>query len=957
MKKLGIVYLISLFIACTKNNVQHDFHLVSEGTHIVINRGDHAKVILKPEFTIIYTKQNPKKVKRYVDHGYIKAPHENEGIRYHVPVWGKPETIKINPNMHIMDGFNPEIDRQLGEGQTSNMFLAGDTKTIIAEQLIEENGVFKWVFPENEELQLEATVSIEKGDSFPSIKFNFTALKNGYFSVGYSGAPATDIKNVDEIWQAMIWSEKRFPNGPYITESYHSSLPATFITKEMTTYGMIGAPEYVPFMPMPNDKNSQFGMAVRNLNGLAQSTIYSPVLGGINSKMNKGKKHSFKTFVYLNKGTISDAFKEGAEKIYAFKDIRKNSTVSLNTTFENMVNYTMTKHAQFNPVLKGSNYVTDVPGAVKNISGLHPLTIAVVTDHKKMYRERALPMLQFGLTRNRFLFSTNKKIKRDGTTSLLGGPGVPLSDLTTTYTFSGDKMSHFLEISKNIYEEKIQRSLNLDVLLDGGRWQNAMYLYRATHEKKYLDEAIQKADIYLADRVNTIQTSPNDPYSRGMFFWTSYTNQFMELYLMYLTTGKKRYLDAAHKGARAYTKFCWVSPKIPEGEVLLNKGGLVPRYSFRSSDQYPTMKMAEEMVPAWRVSEHGLTPESAPTSKGHRGIFMTHHAPFMMRIAAETKDTFLHDMARNAVIGRYENFPGYHMNSGRTNAYEKFDFPLQDIKYLNGHTSMHYNHPLSHVTMLLDYMMAEAYYKSNKAIDMNPEYSEGYAYCRSLIYGINKGTFYEDENVMPFMPEKLMAIDHHQVNYISARGNQKLYVAYTNQCNEDVKTTVIFDPEKSGIIKEKEYVVEIWIDNKKAENTLIKDGKITINIAPKGMTAIAINKVTPKIEFQNNFYSKTKPWIKDFDEMNFYDAKAVIFNMGKGLTDAYFMISANNDVFESVRLKYKENNGNWQTVTRKGYPYEFSIPLADQVKRIDYLFEGVRSNGRIVKSNIGNLIK
>ena len=954
-----VLLLNFLFFSCSNDSIKNNqFEITTSNSNIIVNRTDGSELILKPEFTIIYAKEDPKKKKRYVDHGYIKAEHENEGIRYHVPVWGKPDDLEIDPNLHVMDGFNPEIDRQLGKGQTANMFLAGETKKITAEKVIKTANGFEWVFPKNDNIALKAYVTFDENELYPLIKYDFKALKKGYFSVGYTGAPKYNIAACDEIWQAMIWSEKRFPNGPYITMSFHSQLPTTFVTKNNDVYGLLGAPEHIPFMPMPTTKNSQFGVAVRNLEGLAQSTIFSPVLGGINSKMNEGDSHTFKTYALLKKGNIQEAYKEGATEIYKFSDVRKNTTVSLNTTFENMVNYSMSEYAEYNKELRGANYSTDVPGAVKNISGLHPLTIAVVTDNAKIYKERALPMLQFGLTRNRFLFSTNDKIKRDGTTSILGGPGVPMSDLSATYSFSGDKMTYFLDASKSIYENNTKRALNLDVLLEGDRWQNAMYLYRATKDKKYLDEAIRKADIYLEERVNKKQTSPNDKYSRGMFFWTSYTNQFMEFYLMYLTSGEKRYLDAAHSGARDYTKFCWVSPKIPEGNVTVHEDGFVPRYGFRSGAKYPTMKMPKETVEAWRLSEHGLTPESSPTSNGHRGIFMTHHAPFMMRIAAETGDTFLHDMARNAVIGRYENFPGYHLNSGRTTAFEKYDFPLKNIKDLNGHTSMHYNHPWSHVTMLMDYMMADTYYKSDRKIDMNPEYSEGYAYCRSLIYGANKGSFYEDENVTPFMPEKLLSIDDVQLNYISARGNNKLYVAFTNQSNDNVNTTIYLNADKSGVSKDKKYEAEVWVDNKKSENVTIIDGKLNLKVSPKGITAIAIIDALPTLQFQKDFYRKTAGWQKDFEAIEFYDAKATIFNMGTNLVDAYFMITANNDIFKEVKLKYRFNkNNNWKILSNKGYPYEFSIEVPKDVTEIDYQFIGKSTKGKIEKSTIGSLKK
>jgi len=960
---VSLLYLIFfvnglMFFACNDSVVKNnDFKIIVNHNEVVVERIDGSSITLKPEFTLIYSDKNPLKALRYGDHGYKLKPHEQKdlGIKYHVPTWGRSEDLKIDEHEHIMDGFNPEIDRIFGEGRTANMFLAGETRTLKAIETKVNKNVAEWIFPDNDFVSLKAYITIEDGDDYPSISFDFIAKKTGYFSLGYTGAPEYNIDECSEIWQSDIWSEKRFPNAPYISESYRTKVPATFVTKSGTTYGFVGAPEYIPFMPIPTPNNSQFGVMVRNVNGMAQSSIFAPVLGGINSKMNKNDKNSFKSYIYIVNNNIDKAFEESGRRIYGFSDIRRNTTVTLNKTFENMVDFSMSKYAKFNDELRGCDYSSDVPGAVKNISGLHPLSIAFVTDNKEIYTDRARPMLEYGLTRERFLFSTNPEITRDGTSSKLNGPGVPMSDLSTTYSFSGNRMTHYLEVAKGIYHGKINRSLNLDAMLWGDRWQNAMALYRATGEQKYLDDAIRKADKYIEERVNTVQTDFNDNHSRGLFFWTSYANQFMELYLMYKTTGDKKYLEAAHKGARMYARFCWISPMIPNGEVTVNKGDSVPRY--RGGDRWITMRIPAENVEAWRVSEHGLTPESTPTSNGHRAIFMPHHAPFMMNIAAETGDKFLHDIARNAVIGRYENFPGYHINAGRTTAFEKYDFPLRSFEELNGHTSMHYNHPWSMVASLMDYMMAEAYYASDKQIDMNPEYAEGYAYCRSLIYGKNKGTFYDEKNVTPYMPKGLLQTDNLQLNYIAARGNDKLHVAFTNQYIEEINAEVTFNLEKAGLEQGKIYQCQVWKNNKVAEQITLKDGKVNIEVSPKGITAIAVVGAKPKAEFQEAIEAATPAWSKDFSKVGFEDDQAVIFNMGKGLVSAYLMTAANNDVFREVTVRYRIDDGNWQSLSRTGYPYEFTISVPDNTEKIEYQFEGLAHNGKIRKSEIGYLEK
>jgi hypothetical protein len=113
----------------------------------------------------------------------------------------------------------------------------------------------------------------------------------------------------------------------------------------------------------------------------------------------------------------------------------------------------------------------------------------------------------------------------------------------------------------------------------------------------------------------------------------------MELLDLYELTHNKEYLDAALKGARQYAQYVWFSPRIPDTTYLT--------------------AFSKQPVPAWRVSQIGLTPEAANTFPDNPGIFLTQFAPHFIRLAYYTNDAFLRSIARSAVVGRYANFPGY----------------------------------------------------------------------------------------------------------------------------------------------------------------------------------------------------------------------------------------------------------------------------------------------------------
>ena len=932
-------------------------HIELEGTHVVIQTADGARQSYKPEFIVIYSESNPNKKLRRGDFGYNMKPWQTQGLLYNVPTWGKPDNYTPDPSLHVEDGYNPETDRSYGDGRTANYFLAGKTILIHASSAEKKGDTIVWLFPENDRFTLKATVSHGTvGDGIPEVKMEFTPKKSGWYSVGYIGAPSNSPEAVEEIWQAHIWSELRFPNQPFLSEAFRLPIPTTLVTKDGITTGVIASPSFIPFESAPpTSAGSRFGVMLRNAAGEAQPMVFAPVLGNRDSMMKPGQDFRFSFFLYQKKAPLMEAFKDISYNVCSFRDLRRNSTCNLNTTIENTLEYCLSPYAMFIDSLRGCNYSTDVPGAVKNISGLHPLEFAILTDNESIFKRMARPMLEYGLSRERFLFSPNDKVKGQGTSSRLNGPGVPVTDLLTSYIYSGGNTDYFLSESKRLYDAKVERSLNLDFMSYEDRWLNSLVLYHATGEKKYLDQAITDADKYLAERVYKRQRDFEDKYSLGLFFWTSFTNQWMELLLMYELTGEQRYLDAAHDGALHYAQYCWFTPVIPDGTVRVNPGGVVPKYRNDDS-KYKYMHLPEKDIEAWKVSEIGLTPESSGTSAGHRAIFMAHHAPFMMRIAALTGDRFLHDIARHAVVGRYEGFPGYHINAGRTDAFERKDFAFRSQAELNGHTSIHYNHPQSHLAMLWDYLFSDFYYVSGRAIDFPVEYSEGYAYCRSFIYGAHPGKFYSDEGVHAYMPAGMIESSSIQTNYLSGYGNGRLYVALSNQSSEKVRTTLTFDPSTSFVSKDKVYSAVLWKDNKPKGKVKVRNGQVTLDVSGDGITAIAIEGVDVKPSFQSRVGLPEGKWAHNYTSTGFEKDRAVVFDFGPGLISVYVWNEANNEKYEVTTLHYAID-GVWQEVTKSGYPYEYTIPLSDSNSTFEYWFEAVTPEGKTVRSKNGFLCK
>ena len=953
--RIRVLLLLSiLLLSCTsheKSNVKLD------GTDLILTTEGGAKQCFKADFVILKAEKNPNKKLRRGDFGYVKKEWETQGLLYNVPTWGQPEEFVMNPNLHVEDGYNPETDRAYGKNRTANLFMAASSELVSATSARYEDGKIIWEFEDHPEWTLSAEVVAGSAhNGLPCISIKFIPKQNAWYSVGYVGAPQCDEADVEELWQAHIWNEKRFPNQPFLSESFRTPIPTTLLTVKGITTGVIGDPSYVPYEATPPvSANSKFAVALRNASGNAQTMIFAPVFGNDDSQMEKGSTFTFDFWLYQKKSSLMEAFKDIATEFCEFRDLRRNSTCNLNTTIENTLDYCLGPHAMFIDSLKGCNYSTDVPGAVKNISGLHSLEFAILTDREDIFTRMSRPMLEYGLSRERFLFSPYDNVKGQNTSSRIDGPGVPVTDLITTYIYANERSDWFLEIGKKLYEDKAERILNMDYMSYEDRWLNSLELYHATGDKAYLKQAVVDCDQYLEERVKVKQTDFYDKYSLGIFFWTSFTNQWMELLWMYELTGYKRYLDAAYDGALHYAQYTWFLPVIPDGNVRVNPGGVVPKYRVDES-KYIYMNMPEEDVEAWKLSEIGLTPESSGTSAGHRGIFMAHHAPFMMRIAALTGDKFLHDIARHAVVGRYESFPCYHINAGRTNAFEKKDFPLRSQAELNGHTSIHYNHPQSHLAMLYDYLFSDFYYVSKGKIDFPMEYSEGYAYCRSFIYGASAGKFYGEENVWPYMPKGMVNSSSIQVNWIAGYGNGKLYLAFANQSDGDVMTNIHLDEATSFVDPAKTYNARLYVENKPFGSMKIKNGSMELVVKAKGITAVIIDGVDVKTKFQHKLRSDSPKWKTNYTTVNFYDDRAVVFDFGTGLKSVYVWNESNNKNYVQTTLHYSVDGVEGEIV-KNGYPYEYTVPLTDENSVFEYWFESLKADGTVELSEKGRLEK
>jgi hypothetical protein len=74
-------------------------------------------------------------------------------------------------------------------------------------------------------------------------------------------------------------------------------------------------------------------------------------------------------------------------------------------------------------------------------------------------------------------------------------------------------------------------------------------------------------------------------------------------------------------------------------------------------------------------------------------------------------------------------------------------------------------------SMLVDFLVTDAYVRSKGKSDFPYNFSEGYAYMQNKAYGAMRGTFYGDDDAFLWMPKGLLDVPD-QINYITARGER-----------------------------------------------------------------------------------------------------------------------------------------------------------------------------------------
>ena len=442
------------------------------------------------------------------------------------------------------------------------------------------------------------------------------------------------------------------------------------------------------------------------------------------------------------------------------------------------------------------------------------------------------------------------------------------------------------------------------------------------------------------------------------FFNISFVPDWEGLLRLYEVTGDRRYLEGAAFGARQLMTGIWTQPVVPRGEVTVHPGGEfrgsgLEHLWWKGPDKFrlgfPRRPgdTPERKVPAWIPSNVGLGFEQPVTYKRGDGpgamIYQSAWAPAFLRLAAATGDPMFETYARNAVLGRWANYPGYYA-TGFTNLPLNPRYPLEgpDI------TSIYYHHILPHLAWSIDYLVSEAGLRSGGKIAFPALRQHGYAWFDSRTFGHAPGRVFGDEGVWLWLRRGLASVDSPALNTLTAHGERRFYLVLMNENSREEKATVAFSAKALGFDPAAAKGVRVLRDGGEGPALPLAGGKAVVTVPARGLLVLALDGVrvdVPAHRVPPAAAAGAHPGYAVVKSDAGPEGRAAAIQTAPGPWDAYVWCTASPKEARKVTLHFT-TGGEWQTREDAEYPFEFSLPMADPAAALRFRLEGDAPDGR-----------
>ncbi|WP_341838766.1 hypothetical protein [Chitinophaga caseinilytica] len=721
-----------------------------------------------------------------------------------------------------------------------NPFLSGDLTAFHAISL-QKDGPHRVrvIYRAADGQEIFGAWSLQPGHRHFRLDLAFTPQSPAYYSLVVTAFQATAREKISNVQLPPMVQYQRIPEQPLMLPSALMPQPLAITERKGDSLALFvaGTADGFP-LDWAMAGTSVMGFGIQNERNGVQPVVYSPVPGLPDSRLKAGEtlRRSFSIGAATG---WNDALAYVSDSIYGVRDYRAQQ-LSLTETIFNITDLIRNDQAAgWAPALKGFFDIEADPKAAPTVVQSAPLAViaaAVMGHDEALFVSRALPVIEYTLSRSGFRWAQKGMSKKAGTLSPFG------SQFTTAY-FEG---LHRLLGDGNPWLKKI--ALPDGKVRDAGGysvsipvWTQELAAWRLTKDRRWLDSARVHADDFVRTEVYGTKTVP---LTKQPFYNTSFYANWWDLTDLYDATGNTSYLDAAEyasyhtiAGVRSYPAVKDTVQTIHPGNAYEGnttmwwKGGEKYRLGFPRKPG----DVREKQVPQALVSPVGLGFEQPYTffdpGKLVRHVYMSSWAPHLLRLYQQRPKKILETYARNAVIGRFTNYPGYYA-TGFQDITMQPEFPYKGPDV----SSIYYHHIPPHLAFTMDYLVTEMQQRSGGKVNFPFVKQDGFVWFNNRVYGGGKGKVMDDEGVSIWMKRGLAEVNHPAVNFLTAVSDKRFWILLTSESNEELTFPITLGAEAPVAANAR---AAFFSDGK--SGVLDVEGRsFSVSIPPKGFTAVSL---------------------------------------------------------------------------------------------------------------------
>lgn len=803
---------------------------------------------------------------------------------------------------------------------------------------------------------LTGTWSLAPGAKHVEVSLQFTPQRDGYYSMGLAAFQSIAPDSATHILLPPMFQYQRLSPQPVMVPSGMMPQPVA-IAEMRTAIGLVSTfASGLARSFSANDwgsANSPLGFTVKNESNRVQPVAFAPILGQPGSKLAAGAT--------LQRSFAIGAFAAGwnevltyvSDSIYRVTDYRTQDNTSLTETAFNIVELMKNDSAAgWDAGLKGFYDIEANPAVVPTVVHASPLTlvsVAVMARDEDFYLRRAMPTIEYTLSRSGFRWAkavSGTPFNSDKRSLQLSPFG---SQFTTNYyeglnRLLGEANPWLKEIALPGGAVRPAKGYSVEV----PTYTQELAAWRLTGEKQWLDKAMASADRFIALQVNGHITKP---LSREPFYNSSFYAYWWDLLDLYEATGEKRFLAAAESsayhtvaGIRSYPQVKDTVQVIHPGNRFEGNTTLWWKGDKRYRLGFPRVMgdAPEKRVPQWLVSPVGLGFEQPFTyfdaGKTVRPVFMSSWAPHLLRLHQYSGQQLFLTYARNAVIGRFANYPGYYA-TGFTDITLSKEFPYKGPDV----SSIYYHHIPPHLAFTLDYLITEAITRSKGKVSFPFGKQDGFVWFNNRAFGAGKGNVLGDQSASLWMKRGLLTIDQPVFNYVTAVSNDRFWILVMNEAGGRQSAKITLGAEVP--VANTGTAVLQQVDGSGQEKVTMNNRAMEVSVPGKGMVALSVPLQTAgKPQRQSPVKNGMKvidlgaPW-----------GKCYVFRIRSpfGWDSIYGYLET--APVEGARINFSLEG---TQVAKDSYPYEWSVYKLPAGKPLKGVLDIKGADGKTTSTNI-----